>query len=131
MIRGLTMIAVAALVLVGAATVANAQSTSATLQIDKLGDGTLEFSWQPSCVGPSEDYAIYEGPIDAFGLYEPFLCSTSGQSSVEIPPSPRDSFYLVVEINQASEGSYGPDSSGIERPPASPSCLPQSLPSCS
>jgi len=94
-----------------------------TLQVDKSGTpGRLTLSWPPSCSSGAVDYAIYEGTIGSYYSHVLKDCTDNGGDRVEdIVPQTVDSYYLVVPLSATSEGSYGLDSNGAERPvPSAP-----------
>ncbi len=90
----------------------------------------MTLSWDPSCKATDADYEVYEGTIGAFYSHSPRLCSTSGARSVTLTPGAGGRYYLVVPLDGAHEGSYGLDSTGVERPPGSAACLPQAISAC-
>ncbi len=108
----------------------------ATMRVGKsvTTPGNLELSWSASCSSSTVDYAIYEGTIGSFYSHKMKDCSDDGGDLVEeISPQAADSYYLVVPMDSAVEGSYGIDSDGLERPRAAPAdrCLPaQTLGGC-
>lgn len=87
-----------------------------------MGKGTLgliRLVWSPpgGC-GYPEDYAVYEGEIGDWESHVPVVCSDAqGDREERILPSPGDRYYLVVPLGSDTEGSYGLDSSGEQRPP--------------
>jgi hypothetical protein len=84
-------------------------------------------SWDPSC-GPTDgDYAVYEGTLGNFEDSAPLLCSTAGATTVIVTIPTEDAYYLVVARNHWSEGSYGIDGDGIQRPASTSACLLQSI----
>jgi hypothetical protein len=93
------------------------------------GGGGLLLSWGAAC-GTADDYEIYEGTIGNFYSHVSIQCSTGGATSATIIPAAGDTYYLVVPRNAQREGSYGLDSSGIERPIGDDNCLSQQIASC-
>jgi hypothetical protein len=94
--------------------------------------GSLRLEWDNSCnagTTPNQDYAIYTGALGNYLDPTVLTCSTGRSNSYLLSGSP-DAFFLVVPTTMAAEGSYGLDSAGAERPPASPSCKPQEIGSC-
>jgi hypothetical protein len=84
--------------------------------------GDLDLSWGTGCGPGAVDYAIYEGTIGAFTSHAILDCSDDGADRTErITPS-GSAYYFVVPLGAGNEGSYGTDSAGAERPPASPAC---------
>lgn len=97
----------------------------AGLTLERLGSGDLQLSWAASCSPNDTDYAVYEGTLGDFSSHDSVTCSTGGMTSAMIQPAPADSYYLVVPRNSQREGSYGRDSAGAARPPATNACVPQ------
>lgn len=82
-------------------------------------NGGLTLKWSASCSNGALDYAIYEGQLGSYYSHVMKDCSDDGgDRSEEIAPAAGDTYYLVVPLAAASEGSYGTDSNGAERPPA-------------
>jgi hypothetical protein len=87
-----------------------------------MGKGTLglvRLVWNPpgGC-GYPEDYAVYEGEIGDWDGHVPVVCSDAqGDREERILPSPGNRYYLVVPLGSDTEGSYGLDSNGEQRPP--------------
>jgi hypothetical protein len=81
--------------------------------------GWVSLSWTaPGGCGYPEDYAIYEGEIGDWDSHVPVVCSDAeGDREERIFPSPGNRYYLVVPLGSETEGSYGLDSSGEQRPP--------------
>ena len=86
----------------------------------------LTLTWAPSCGDTDTDYAVYEGNLGDFGNHAPILCSTAGATSATIVAPAGSAYYLVVARNHWSEGSYGVDGDGTQRPPSVSACLFQS-----
>jgi hypothetical protein len=106
-------------------------SPSAPLQPLRIVKGsaeTLDLTWSPSCSVTDTDYAIYAGTIGSFNDHDVVVCTTQGVTDATIVPAAGNIYYLVVPLNAGLEGSYGTASSGAQRPPASPACLPQASP---
>ena len=98
-----------------------------TLQVDRsmLVPGNLRLSWGASTSAGAEDYGIYEGTIGTWFGHAAIDCTDNGGDRTEdVSPQPASSYYLVVPLNGNDEGSYGWDSSGLERPPGVPACRP-------
>ena len=89
----------------------------------------LALTWSAAC-GPAVDYEVYEGELGVSGSLAARLCSTSGATSVTLPPSAGDRYYLVVPISGGNEGSYGRTNGGTERAPAAAACFPQLIADC-
>ena len=64
------------------------------------------------------DYEIYEGRLGDFTSHRSIVCSTGGATTATIAPDSGDRYYLVVPTTGLSEGSYGQDGAGNERPAA-------------
>ena len=101
------------------------------LDITDAGGGALRLVWSASCVTTDVDYEVYEGALGSFYSHGPIVCSTQGATAATIVPAPYDTYYLVVPANLRREGSYGLDSSGVERPAGARGCLPQAIGVCS
>lgn len=97
------------------------------LHIGKGPTGTLELTWSPSCRVTDTDYAIYAGTIGSYYSHDAASCTTGGLTAATITPASGNVYYLVVPLNAGAEGSYGTASSGAQRPPATPGCVPQML----
>ena len=97
------------------------------LTVGKNGNGTLQLSWNPDC-GNATTYGVYRGGLNigySSIQSEPGLCAVSGQSTA-VPEGPGAAdFFLVVPNGLELEGSYGVDSTGEQRAPASRGCFPQ------
>ncbi len=94
-----------------------------TLQVEMstTTPGSLTLRWSPSCSSDAMDYAIYEGTLGNFYSHVKIDCTDDGSDLVEdIVPQAAASYYLVVPLGIATEGSYGVASNNAERPvPAS------------
>jgi hypothetical protein len=104
--------------------------TGTPLSIDLLPSGDVSLSWGGSCLLSDQDYEIYEGNLGSFTSHAPLFCSTSGATTLSFMPSGGNQYFLVVPSSTASEGSYGLDWSGVERPQGAAACLPQSVGVC-
>jgi hypothetical protein len=93
--------------------------------------GLLLLSWGASCSSADTDYAVYEGLIGDFSVISRRFCTTLGQTSKTLVPLGGNTFYVVVPLNLfgGSEGSYGLQSPGVERPPPN-TCFPQAILQC-
>jgi hypothetical protein len=87
----------------------------------------LTLSWDPACGATDADYAVYEGTLGNFTNHTPILCTTAGATSATFEPPAGNAYYLVVARNHWSEGSYGVDGNGAQRPPSMSACLAQSI----
>lgn len=90
-----------------------------------LGSASLTWSSPGGC-GYPEDYAIYEGEIGDWDSHVPLVCGdAAGDREEHVFPSPGNRYYLVVPLGSDTEGSYGLDSNGEQRPPGdSVTCRP-------
>jgi hypothetical protein len=104
-------------------------STGAPLLLQKVGSA-ITLSWGPSCSATDTDYAIYEGTIGNFTSHTSRFCTTDGATTKTFVPAAARSYYLVVPLNEVSEGSYGFQSGGVERPQGQNACLPQQIAGC-
>jgi hypothetical protein len=100
------------------------------LRIAKAAASQLALAWGVSCSAGDTDYEIYEGALRAFTSHVHISCSTGGLTSATIVPALGDRYYLVVPTNGGVEGSYGKNSSGIERLASGASCRPQAVQAC-
>ena len=98
--------------------------------VDLGTGGTLRLAWSPTCLPTDGDYAVYEGTIGNFTSHVPLLCSTSGATFATIVPGAGNTYYLIVPRSGAVEGSYGRDSTSLERPPSAAACFPRAMISC-
>jgi hypothetical protein len=101
------------------------------LMISKSGSH-LYITWDApggSCI--TSDYSIYRGSLPWMTYnHAPLQCSTGGLTNALIDADSGSYYYLVVAKNSSNEGSYGLDSSHIQRPAASSPCLVQDIGTC-
>ena len=91
---------------------------------------SVTLRWAPSCTGAAADYAIHEGALGSWYSHTEIDCSDEGGDGQEtLVPAAGNRYYLVVPLNGASEGSYGLNSTGAERPPGTSGCRTGSVPS--
>jgi hypothetical protein len=103
--------------------------------------GDLVFHWgaaEPAC--DTADYAVYQGDLATlltagYGHDTVLTCTTAGATTLAIPETdPRlgdADYYLVVADNGIQEGSYGRNSSDVERPASVAACHPaQNIAAC-
>ena len=107
-----------------------AGAAASPLMVEAGAGGTLRLTWSPSCLPADGDYAVYEGTIGNFTSHVPLLCSTSGATAATIVPGAGSTYYLIVPHGGAVEGSYGRDSSSLERPPSAAACFPRAMVTC-
>jgi len=100
------------------------------LTVTEATGGDITLDWDVSCLVTDTDYAIYEGTIGAFYSHAALFCSTEGATTKTFTPSAGNTYYLVAPLSGSREGSYGMDSGGGERPPATTACLPQLIGTC-
>jgi len=103
-----------------------------SLTMNKAGN-TVTLNWAASCSSLDNDYEVYEGTQASLnsGVYDhaSVTCSTGGATTWTFG-SPGGSYYLVVPTDGSIEGSYGKDSSNMERPTGTSQCTAQSLGGC-
>jgi len=102
--------------------------TGASLHVNRGAGNSVALAWGTACT-PSDDYAVYEGPLGSFSSHASATCSTGGASSWTLTPAAGSRYFLVVPLRADREGSYGLTSAG-ERPAAAVSCRPQSIAAC-
>jgi hypothetical protein len=95
-----------------------------------LSGGMITLNWDPSCNPGDSDYEVYEGTLGIFTSHAGIVCSTGGLTSSTFVAPGGDAYYLVVPGNASSQGSYGVDSLGAQRPASLSACNPQSLVTC-
>lgn len=96
-----------------------------TIMVNKssITVGDLTIRWSPSSSAGAEDYGIYEGSIGTWYSHYSIDChDDSSDLTEEITPASGDRYYLVVALNPNDEGSYGTDSSNVERPQGTSPC---------
>jgi hypothetical protein len=103
---------------------ASEPGTVATLHVDKHvpAAGGLDLSWGATCSASGPDYEVSEGMVGVWFSHAPLVCSTGHALSATVAPSGGNRYYLIAAISADFTGSLGADSTGIERPDASPSC---------
>ncbi|OGF65013.1 MAG: hypothetical protein A2Y62_14405 [Candidatus Fischerbacteria bacterium RBG_13_37_8] len=101
------------------------------LSITKDG-ANLSLNWDaPGGTCLTQDYGIYRGSLPWSGYnHVPVTCTTCGTTSVVITQGTNSYYYLVVARNAGHEGSYGLDSSNLQRPASPSSCSPQQIGTC-
>jgi len=107
-------------------------TTGTPLRVFKQAGGQIQLTWGTSCLANDTDYEIYEGTLaKPFTTHTSRFCSTAGAVSMTFAPSAGSTYYLVVPRNGGSEGSYGTDSDGAERPIGLNACAPRKFAGCS
>ena len=101
------------------------------LRLLKDGD-SLTLNWSPSCSAAAVDYEVYAGDLGSWSSHTPVpgLCSTGGVAAAVLEPAAGDRYYLVVPSDGSTEGSYGLEGGGGERPIGTSPCRAQSIGSC-
>jgi hypothetical protein len=86
---------------------------------------TIEILCPGGCSSGAEAWGLYEGTIANVhdGIYDhvavPGKCQESCPGSIfHVPPALTSTYYIVVPHSCGEEGSYGRNSSGVERPQA-------------
>jgi hypothetical protein len=98
-----------------------------------IGAAGLVMQWDAPCnsgTTPEQDFAIYRGDIGDYTSHASLACSTGRARTYMTDNAADNSFFLVVPSTSAAEGSYGLDSTGGERVPASLACKPQDVGTC-
>jgi hypothetical protein len=87
-----------------------------SLRINKTSS-QLILSWsEPASPCITSAYSIYRGSIPFTGYsYEQINCNVSG-TNYSIPAGSGNYYFIVVAQNNNTEGSFGKDSNGNERP---------------
>ncbi len=84
----------------------------------------LDLNWGASCSMAVNDYAVYEGSLGSFDSHVALTCTTGGAIDLTLTPGAGDKYYLVVPLNDDTEGSYGAGVGGAERPRSTAACRP-------
>ena len=95
-----------------------------------LPDGSqIRITWSPGCSSGDEDYEIYEGKIGSWYSHNRVDCSDDLHDLTEdVGTTSGNRYYLVVPTNGNTEGSYGTDSGGTQRPQGAITCIaPQAI----
>ncbi len=100
------------------------------LKAQKLIGNMIKLTWSPSCTLGDNDYEVYEGAMGSFSTYTPRSCSTGGATTSTFSMPAGSVFWLVVPTNGSSEGSYGVNSSGVQRAPSASACRSQNAAAC-
>ena len=101
------------------------------LTLSKSGTN-LVLAWgAPGGTCQTQNYGIYRGTLPWSGYnHSSVTCSTGGATTATIATETNSYYYLIVAQNFGNEGSYGLDSSNIQRPASSTPCLAQQIGSC-
>ena len=97
------------------------------LTVAKGPGGDLQLSWQDSCGRAGTDYGIHEGSVGSFTTHTSAQCGTTGATTFTVTPGSGDRYYLVTPLEDSTEGSYGHDSDGAERPVGLNTCFGQQV----
>jgi len=100
------------------------------LTVSLTTGGDVKLDWSASCSSSGTDFEVYEGTIGDYTSHMWKTCSTSGATTSTVTPAAGGTYYLVVPTDGLLEGSYGIDSGGNQRPPASSACHTQQVGSC-
>lgn len=92
--------------------------------------GDVDLTWGASCKASDSDYEVYEGTIGTWYSHTAKRCTTGGATSTTITPAAGLTYYLVVPRNALAEGSYGQNSSSVERPQGASTCIQQVIGTC-
>lgn len=84
----------------------------------------LDFTWGDSCGLSQSDFVLYQGTIGLWYSHSSTGgCSTGNNLFVnDFMPADLSTYYLVVALSTAAEGSYGRNSSGAEIPQGGSTC---------
>ena len=92
--------------------------------------GRLDLSWRPAC--DATDHALVAGPLAGVSTYTAteLRCGLGTAGATTFDAAPGSWWMVIVGRSTAAEGSYGRDSTGVERPQlvgTRPCDLPQDL----
>ena len=107
----------------GAVPDGGAGSTPLTLARHAGDPARLDLAWGAACGATANDYAVYEGAMGAWTSHDPDTCSTLGTTHATVTAVPGNRYFLVVPVGGGTEGSYGQDSNGTERPASAHACF--------
>ncbi len=101
-----------------------ASGTPLLVATNQLDSTHLDFSWGVACGDNVSHYGIFEGVLGDFASHGSLLCGVTGTTASDLTPSEGNTYYLLVPYSSADaeEGSYGTDSSGLERPRGANPC---------
>ncbi len=100
-----------------------AGSSPLTLSRHAGDPARLDLAWGATCGATANDYAVYEGAMGAWASHDPDTCSTLGSTHATVTAVPGNRYFLVVPVGSETEGSYGRDSAGSERPASVHACF--------
>lgn len=82
----------------------------------------LDFSWGASCNPGVTDYAISVGNLTTLYNHDHDVCTTGGATSATREYTGTNIYFIIVPLTATMEGSYGVNSSNVERPVAATPC---------
>lgn len=84
--------------------------------------GRIALTFEPAC--DARNHAVYWGPLSEVGTYAytGARCDAGSAGQTTINPGAGSYFFLVVGHNEQTEGSYGLDAEGAQRPEDQGSC---------
>lgn len=99
------------------------------IRLSKPSPGLMKLEWDPGCSPTATSHAVYDGQIGDWTSHVPRACGAISQFFLSVGNG--DRYFLVVPMDDLTEGSYGTDSAGNERPAAIGGCRPlQTLDVC-
>jgi hypothetical protein len=98
--------------------------------VREAGGDRLTLVWDASCLTEDTDYEIYRGDLGAYPSHSALFCSTNGQTTLTFEDFGASAYFLVTPRSPTREGSYGRDSSDVERSRGAVACLDQALSPC-
>ena len=96
------------------------------LVAQKLPSNQVQLSWNASCSANDNDYGVYAGTLGQWSSHSRVVCTTGGSTATTLVPGAGNRYFLVVP-HGLFEGSYGKNSAGLERAPASDACADQAV----
>jgi hypothetical protein len=99
------------------------------LTSNKGAGSTVVLNWAPSCSTGDTNYEVYEGTLGSWYSHLPVNCLT-GATTLTFTPGAGSVYHLVVPTNGTTEGSYGRNSSFVQRPASASACVAQSIGTC-
>jgi len=102
------------------------------LRLTKVGE-FLQLTWLGSCMPWDNDYAVYMGPLGAWGQHAPLVCSTGNMTHYDFVPPSESVYFVVAPHNGVKEGSHGTErhaTTVIERLVVPETCHGQEIGTC-
>src|SRR5207247_3919228 len=90
----------------------------------------LTLTWGASCNASGVDYAIYQGTLGSYYSHASKFCTTQGLLTKTFAADPGSQYFLIVPLTADREGSYGANSSSVQRPVGSGACKTRTLGGC-